>query len=216
MGEGQAKGEWEGASNRGQRPGASNRGQGQARGGGGEGSVATWVADQGNAFQHADGSDNERKVGRNLEGEVECDLGQVSSKIPANTHSTALNTPQQTGQHIQQQMNTLQQRHHAVGQPPHVVRHGLLPGAPSARHAQPPIPGAAELKIHELQCDAHDCRSEKCCSSHTILQRIIVQYTLSHSTCTATWNCNAQFRGRCLCNTPDETADDSQQLPDMT
>lgn len=78
------------------RVGGWGRGAGASKGG--EGRVATWVADQGNAFQHADGSDDQSKVGRNLEGEVERNLSQVSSKIPANTHSNSLRTPQQTGQ----------------------------------------------------------------------------------------------------------------------
>ena len=49
--------------------------------------ISTWVANKGDALQHADGSDDEGKIGRNLEREVKSDLCQVSSKVPVNAHT---------------------------------------------------------------------------------------------------------------------------------
>lgn len=54
--------------------------------------MVTWVANKGNAFQDADGSDDESKVGGNLEREVKRDLCQVSGKVPANANGTRLDT----------------------------------------------------------------------------------------------------------------------------
>ena len=59
----------------------------------------TWVANKGNAFQHTDGSDDEGKVGRNLEGEIKGDLSQVSCKVPAShTGTTHQHSDRQTAQ----------------------------------------------------------------------------------------------------------------------
>ena len=39
------------------------------------GAMQTWVAYKGNAFQDADGSDDQSEVGRDFEGEVKGNLG---------------------------------------------------------------------------------------------------------------------------------------------
>ena len=47
----------------------------------------TWIANKGNALQYTNGSDDEGKVGRDLEGKVKGDLRQVCRQIPVNqTH----------------------------------------------------------------------------------------------------------------------------------
>lgn len=57
------------------------------RGGVLRGAILTWIAYQRNALQHADGPDDEGKVGGNLKGKIKGDLCQVSRQLPVTAQS---------------------------------------------------------------------------------------------------------------------------------